>query len=169
METAICELLAREIHSLYSAENQLVLALPRMAGSANNVLLASALFAHLDETRQQVARLEHVATTLAIPLGSHWCKTMEAVLAEGTELLGVGGRPGLQDIRLLLFSQRVEHYEIARYRTAILLAEESQQIGVADLLWESLWETNGAEQSYRELTEMFLAQSSMAPGVHAMA
>lgn len=81
---------------------------------------------------------------------------MEAVLVEGTESQGVGGRPGLQDIRLLLVSQREEHYESARYRTAILLADERQQIGVADLLWESLWETNCAERSYRELTEMFL-------------
>jgi ferritin-like metal-binding protein YciE len=166
---AVDGLLAAEIQGLYSVEDQLTRMLPKMAASANDALLESAFVAHLDETRQQVSRLEKAAEMLKIPPNGEPCKAMEAVIQEETEMIGKLGVARLHDIQLLAAAGRVEHYEIACYSTALLLARKVGQETIAEMLQQSLWEATGAECSYRELTERLLSDSPLAPKVQANA
>src|SRR6266478_6893707 len=108
------ELYVEELKDLYSAENQLLKALPKMAKVASSPELRTAFEDHLEQTRGQVERLERIFKKLdASPKGKK-CKAMEGLIEEGKEVMEEAHPPVL-DAALIAAAQRVEHYEMAGY------------------------------------------------------
>lgn len=134
------------LRDLYSAELQIVKALPKLQKGATSTQLKDAFTAHLEQSREHVARLERICDELGIsPKGKH-CKGMEGLLAEGADLLAEDAHPDVMDAGLISSAQHVEHYEIAGYGTlrtyAQLLGHDSQ----ATLLGETLKEEEQTDQ-----------------------
>jgi ferritin-like metal-binding protein YciE len=134
------DLLIEELKDLYSAENQLVKALPKMAKAANNDELRSAFETHFEETRVHAERLERVLEQLGESPKGKKCKAMEGLVEEGKEVMGEDATPGLLDLALIGAAQKVEHYEIAGYGTARTLAELAGESDVAEVLQQTLEE-----------------------------
>jgi ferritin-like metal-binding protein YciE len=154
--STIKDLLEDEIKDLYSAEKQLTKAIPKMAKGSNNEELASAFEAHLKETEKQVVRLERVAKMLGTEPTGKKCKGMEGVIEEGSEALGEDGNENVLDLGIIGAGSRVEHYEIAGYTTAILLAIQLGENEVAGLLKESLKEEQAAENKLRSIAQIIV-------------
>src|SRR5918994_6809497 len=117
------ELLVDELKDLYSAENQIIKALPRMAKAAVTPELKRAFEKHLGETRRQAQRLEQIGRALDVKVTGKKCKGMEGLIAEGRELLQEDLDESARDAGLIGAAQKVEHYEIAAYGTARTHAE----------------------------------------------
>jgi ferritin-like metal-binding protein YciE len=135
-----------QIGDLYSAEKQLVEALPKVAAAASSDELRQALEHHLEETRGHVQRLEQIFGEAGIQSPSEFCKGMEGLLKEGEEITTAQGDPAAKDAALIAAAQRVEHYEIAAYGTARTLADELGFSEAKDLLDQTLDEESDADK-----------------------
>ncbi|HEY1381951.1 MAG TPA: ferritin-like domain-containing protein [Gemmataceae bacterium] len=156
------KLLEDQLKDLYSAENQLVKALPRMAKAAAAAGLKKAFTSHLAETRGQVDRLKKVGDLLGISkLTGKKCTAMEGLLEEGKEVLDADGPGGVIDAALIAAAQRVEHYEISSYGTARALCEFMGQSKAAKLLQQTLDEESAADE---KLTAISVGQVMPAAG-----
>jgi len=147
------DLLLHELKDLYSAENQLVKALPKMAKAATNEDLKAGFEEHLEQTKGHVERLEQIAENLGIKLGGQRCKAMEGLIEEGAELISEDAEDGIRDAGLIGAAQRVEHYEIAGYGTARSLAEHLGHEDVAEILAQTLEEEKETDAKLTELAE----------------
>lgn len=147
------DLLHHELKDLYSAENQLVKALPKMAKAASNDELRAGFEKHLEETKTHVARLEDIGEQLGLSLTGHKCKAMEGLIEEGEELLSEEGEASVLDAGLIGAAQRVEHYEIAGYGTAASIANTLGLDEIAAILNETLNEEKATDQTLSELAE----------------
>jgi ferritin-like metal-binding protein YciE len=149
----LAKLLEDQLKDLYSAENQLVKALPKMAKKASSKGLKHAFTSHLDETKNHVERLDEIGQTLDIKLSGKKCKAMEGLVEEGAEVLEAEGPGPVIDSALIAAAQRVEHYEISAYGSARALAEELGQSEVAELLQATLDEEAAADEKLGALSE----------------
>ncbi len=140
------ELLEEQLKDIYSAENQLIKALPKMAKKATTESLKTAILSHLEETEGQVERLTQIGELLEIKMTGKKCKAMEGLIEEGKEVLEEDGQSPVIDAALIGAAQRVEHYEIAAYGTAKALAEHLGLDEVAKLLSETLDEESAADE-----------------------
>jgi ferritin-like metal-binding protein YciE len=135
-----------QIEDLYSAETQLVEALPKVASAASSDELKQALQHHLEETRGHVQRLEQIFGDAGITSPSEHCKGMEGLIKEGEEIVQAQGDPVAKDAALIAAAQRVEHYEIAAYGTARTLADVLGLGDAKDLLDQTLDEESDADK-----------------------
>lgn len=117
------DLYVEQLKDLYSAETQLVQALPKMAAAASDAQLKQGFERHLDQTKVQVQRLEGLFKDLNEEPGGHTCKAMQGLIAEGEEMIREDAAPAVKDAGLIAAAQRVEHYEIAGYGTVVRYAE----------------------------------------------
>jgi len=124
------ELFINELRDLYSAESQLIQALPKMAEAASDPGLKSAFESHLRETEEQARRLEDIFSGLGEKPAGETCKAMEGLVKESSEYVKAGGNPDVRDAGLIGAAQRVEHYEMAGYGTARALAS---RLGLSDI------------------------------------
>ncbi|MCU1325981.1 MAG: katN [Bryobacterales bacterium] len=141
------ELFVEQLQDLYDAEKQLVRALPTMVAAAETPALRTALEVHLNETRMQESRLADVFKMLSVTPASRTCKGMAGLIEEGNELISRASDKELtaRDLSLIAAAQKVEHYEIAAYSSARVMA---QQLGLPDvsfLLSKSLAEEENAD------------------------
>jgi ferritin-like metal-binding protein YciE len=111
------------IQDLYSAETQILDALPKMAERAAHTKLRDGFSRHLQQTRQHVLRLESIARRLGIDTGGRTCKGIQGLLDDGSEIVGDTGDQDVVDAALIAAAQRVEHFEIAAYGCARAFAE----------------------------------------------
>src|SRR6185369_6734279 len=118
------ELFIEELKDIYSAEKQIVKALPKLVKGAASAELKQTLNAHLEVTKDQVARLEQVFEQAGRKPKAKACKGMEGLLAEGAEQLHDEGAGLLRDLAIISACQRVEHYEVAAYGTVRTIAEK---------------------------------------------
>lgn len=147
------DLFLDELKDLYSAENQLVKALPRMAKKATAPALKTAFTEHLVETKGQVERLEQVFAGLGLTPKAKKCKAMEGLIEEGKEVIDETGEPPVIDAALIACAQRVEHYEIAGYGCLRTFATLLGYMDAADLLQQTLDEEKAADEKLTELAE----------------
>lgn len=147
------DLLHQELKDLYSAENQLVKALPKMAKAANDEELAAGFTEHLEQTKGHVERLDQIGESLGIKLTGHKCKAMEGLIEEGSEMIDEDAEPSVKDAGLIGAAQRVEHYEIAGYGVARALAEKLGHDDVVELLEQTLQEEKDTDQKLTDLAE----------------
>jgi ferritin-like metal-binding protein YciE len=139
------DLFVEQLQDLYSAETQLVQALPKLAGASSHEELRDAFEKHLAETREHVSRLEQILSQLGATPGGTECKAMKGLIAEGDEVLQMQGDPTVIDAALIAAAQRVEHYEIAGYGTAKTYAGHLDLGDARDLLDRTLDEESKAD------------------------
>jgi len=147
------ELMTDELKDLYSAENQLIKALPKMAKKATSKDLKTAFTTHLKQTEGHVTRLEQIGKELGISLGGKKCHAMEGLVEEGKEVLEEDGNDAVIDAALIGAAQRVEHYEMAAYGSTRAMAEQLGQSKIAQLLQETLDEEGAADKKLTEIAE----------------
>jgi len=157
-------LLHHELKDIYSAETQLVKALPKMAKAASNPDLKAGFEEHLEETRVHVERLEQIGELLDKKLSGHKCKGMEGLIAEGADLISEEANETVRDAGLIGAAQRVEHYEIAAYGTAKALATQLGFDEAAELLGETLEEEKATDVKLSELAESVVNQEAASVG-----
>lgn len=153
------DLFVEELKDLYSAENQLIKALPKMAKAASNPELKSAFEEHLEQTRTHAQRLEKIFQKLGASPKGKKCHGMEGLIEEGKELMEEDAEPEVMDAGLISAAQRVEHYEIAGYGCVRTYAKLLGNDEAARILQQTLDEEG---QTDKKLTA--LAESSINVG-----
>jgi ferritin-like metal-binding protein YciE len=157
------DVLVDELRDMYSAENQLVKALPRLAKGANNAKLKELFTAHLEETKGQVERLKEVFGHLEEkPTGEH-CAGMEGIVEEGKNALEKDEEGASFDVGLIGAALRTEHYEIAAYQATISMAKTLGMQDVIELLTENLNEEMAAAAKITEAGKPILLESAEEP------
>ena len=147
------DLYVEQLHDLYSAETQLVEALPSMAKAATNTQLQSAVKEHLTQTKGHVQRLEQIFKQLGEDTKGPVCKGMQGLLSEGDEMSKMKGEPAAIDAGLIAAAQRVEHYEIAGYGCVRTYAHQLGDHKNEQLLQQTLDEEGAADQKLTQLAE----------------
>jgi ferritin-like metal-binding protein YciE len=150
------ELLVDELKDIYSAENQIVKALPKMAKRASSPELKRAFERHLEETRRQVERLDQIGEALEIKLTGKKCKGMEGLIEEGKEIMEEDFDENAIDAGLIGAAQKVEHYEIAAYGPARTHAMLLGYNKVARLLQQTLNEEGATDKKLTQLAESII-------------
>jgi ferritin-like metal-binding protein YciE len=149
----IAKLFEDQIKDIYSAETQLVKALPKMAKKASTGGLKDAFTKHLEETKHQVERLDQIGESLGLKLTGKKCKAMEGLIEEGAEILEATGSGPVIDAALIVAAQRVEHYEISAYGSARAFAQHLGHEEVVELLQTTLDEEAAADEKLTSLCE----------------
>lgn len=147
------DLWIEQLQDLHDAENQLVEALPKMAKAAKHSELKEAFRTHLKQTKDQVKRLDEILSNAGASANSKKCKAMKGLVAEGEEMIKEKGNDLVRDVGLIAAAQRVEHYEISGYGTAIALAEQLNESEASKLLKETLDEEYEADSLLNEIAE----------------
>ena len=155
------ELLCEELRDIYNAEQQLVKALPKLAGVATTPSLQDALQDHLVETEGHVRRLEQVFEVLGHKAAGKKCKGMEGLLEEGAEMAEQTGSELVRDAGIISAAQRVEHYEIAAYGCAITHARVLGLEEVAELLEQTLAEEKLADERLSTIADQEVNGSAL--------
>jgi ferritin-like metal-binding protein YciE len=159
--STLTEALYSELADLYDAEQQLVSGLPKVAQAVDNSSLRAGIEEHLEETRNQVARLEQIFQMMGRKPERDQCEAMQGLLEEADEVIAASGDRQVKDAVIIGALQRVEHYEIAGYGTARAFAEQLDLDDVADLLQESLDEESSTDRKLTTLAEGGLFSSGV--------
>ena len=144
-------LLKHELQDLYSAENQIINALPKMEKKATDQKLKQAFQTHLEETKEQVERLKQACEKLNISPGGEKCKAIEGIIKEAEDFLKEDADADVMDAGLIANAQRVEHYEIAAYGTACHFAKRLGYNDVHQLLSATLEEEKDTDEKLNDL------------------
>jgi ferritin-like metal-binding protein YciE len=147
------DLLVENLKDLYSAETQLLKALPKVAKKVENEQLREALTMHVKETEQQVKRLEQVLGKMGEKPGGKKCHGMEGLIEEAKEMMEEDADPDVLDAGLIVDCQKVEHYEIAGYGSAVTFAKLLGDEESARLLAQTLDEEERADKKLTEIAE----------------
>jgi ferritin-like metal-binding protein YciE len=149
----LTDLYIHELKDLYSAEQQLVKALPKMAKAAVNKELAAGFEEHLEQTKGHAQRLEEILSSHKQTVRGPKCKGMEGLVAEGAELIEEEADDEVKDAGLIAAAQRVEHYEMVGYGTARCYAELLGDKEDANLLQMTLEEERATDQKLTKLAK----------------
>ena len=147
------DLYVAQLQDLYSAETQLVDALPKMAAAAAHPELKQAFLNHLDVTKRQKYPLEQIFQSLDAEPGGETCEAMKGLIKEGQEIIGADAPDAVRDAGLIAAAQRVEHYEIAGYGTVRTFAERLGRAADAHLLDETLAEEKETDGLLNQIAE----------------
>lgn len=146
-------LLIQELRDIYSAENQTLYVLPKLAEAASSPELRKAFQSHLLETEEQVIRLQQVFHILQARPGGNMCEATQGLIEEIEEIL-LGGYSGpVLDVALIMAAQKVEHYEIAGYGSLRALATACGMTDIAQLLEQTLDQEKAADERLSYLAE----------------
>ena len=157
------DLMIAELRDLYSAETQIVKALPKMAEGAVTASLRTAFENHLEETKEHIARLDTIFGLLDVSPRGKKCKGMEGLLEEGGEMLEEDGNDIVRDAGIIASAQRVEHYEMAAYGSTLAFATLMGHTEIAELLEMTLNEEKAADAMLSHIAEEEV--NSAAPGM----
>ena len=147
------DLYVDELKDLYSAEKQLIKALPKIAKAANDPQLKEAFRTHLQQTRQHAERIEQICRELGVSPRGKKCVGMEGLIEEGNELIQEDPDPDVLDAGLISKAQHVEHYEMAGYGTVRTYARQLGFDSQADLLQQTLDEEGTTDHLLTQLAE----------------
>jgi ferritin-like metal-binding protein YciE len=146
-------LFVSELKDVYSAETQILKALPKMAKAATSPELREAFENHLEQTKGHVERLDRIFEAIGTSPKGKKCKAMEGLLAEGKEILEADADPSVRDAGMIAGAQRVEHYEIAAYGCARTYARLLGDDESATLLGETLREEEETDETLTHIAE----------------
>jgi ferritin-like metal-binding protein YciE len=158
-KNSLKELYVEELKDLFSAENQLTKALPKMAKAASSDELRQGFEEHLEQTQGHVQRLQQIFEQLGEKATGKKCLGMEGLIKEGAEVIGEDFGDAMMDAALISAAQRVEHYEIAGYGSVIAYAELLGESEQASLLKETLEEEKETDEKLTELAKDINAQA----------
>ena len=137
--TSPIELFKEELNKIYSVEKELLGVLDTMAASANSLTLKNAFKKHLDESNQQLARLQQVSATVGVPLVSSKSSTISSLIADAlSDIQRNCITPGLKDALLIAAAQKIEYFEMASYATLRSLALSLDLNSSSNLLQQSI-------------------------------
>lgn len=140
------DLFIDQLNDAFSAETQIVKALPKVIKASSSTELKSALETHLKETQNQVKRLEKVFKFLGEKVGKETCEAMEGLIFECDQAIQEFPPSPIRDAAIIGGAQKIEHYEIALYGTLCTFAKELDLDEVQDLLGETLEEEKNADE-----------------------
>ena len=147
-------LLIEQLKDIYDAEKRLTKAIPKLIKKSTNGELKTAFQNHLGETEEHVSRLEQAFEQLDMAAKAKTCAGMKGLIEEGDEHAGEDyDDDGLRDAAIIGAAQRVEHYEIAAYGTAIAHAQLLELDDIVSLLQETLGEEKAADKKLTEIAE----------------
>lgn len=155
------DLYLEQLKDLYSAETQLIDALPKMAQAASSPDLRKAFEDHLRQTEEHVRRLERIFQDLRESPKGHTCEGMKGLVKEGDQMLHMRGDAAVLDAGLIAAAQRVEHYEIAGYGTVRTYAELLGKGEHVSLLERTLQEEEETDERLSELAESHVNQEAL--------
>ncbi|MDE1169711.1 MAG: ferritin-like domain-containing protein [Verrucomicrobium sp.] len=144
--TSLEQLFIEQLKDLYSAETQLVDALPKMAKAAHAAELRKGFLTHLEQTKVHAQRLEEILSRYEESPTGKTCKAMQGLVEEGSETISENATPEVKDAALIAAAQRVEHYEIAGYGTVRTYAQLLGDRAAASLLQETLEEEAATDE-----------------------
>jgi len=147
------DLYVDELKDLYSAENQIIKALPKMIKAASHNELKQAFTRHLRETERHVERIEQVCESLGVSPKGKKCVGMEGLLKEGAELIKEKPEPDVLDAGLISAAQHVEHYEMAGYGCVRTYARQLGYESQAEMLQATLDEEGATDKLLTEIAE----------------
>ncbi len=146
------ELFIEQLKDLYDAENRITVALPKMIQKAKNEDLRKGLAEHLEETKGHVNRLREIGSLLSVGLEGATCEATQGLMQEAEKSMSEISDPDVLDAAIIISVQRVEHYEIAGYGSAINFAENlNKDSELIDRLKDTLKEEKEAD---KELTKV---------------
>lgn len=151
--TNLHDLFMDQLKDIYSAEKQMINALPKMAKAAQSPEVRQAFEDHLQMSKQQLERLNQVFEQMGTNPGRKKCMGMEGLLKEAEEFMGEQVAPEVMDAGLIANAQRVEHYEIAAYGTVRAFAEMMGHKEAVGLLQQTLDEEGQTDQKLSQLAE----------------
>ena len=151
--TTLDELLEDELKDIYSAETQLIKALPRMAQAAESNDLRAAFEKHLEQTRVHAQRIEEICNDLKTAPHGKNCAGMEGLIKEGEEVIQSDVEAEPKEAALIGAAQRVEHYEIAAYGTARAHARQLGYLKAVELLGQTLEEEKETDKKLTKVAE----------------
>ena len=157
----LSELFEHQLKDLFSAESQLIKALPKMAKNAHDEKLKKAFEDHLEETKEHKSRLEEICKELDINPKGETCKAMKGLIEEAEDFLKEDATEEVRDAGLIADAQRVEHYEIAGYGTVVRYAKELGHKKIADKLQKTLDEEYNADNKLDKLAEKRLNKKAV--------
>ena len=153
MASSIKELLTIELQDTYSAETQILKALPKMEKAASAASLRKAFQEHRQQTERQVERLKEVCQMLKIKPEGETCEAMQGLIEEGEELVEELDKGPVLDAALIGAAQKVEHYEIAAYGTICAMLKAMGESKAADLMAQTLKEEKDTDELLTEVAE----------------
>jgi ferritin-like metal-binding protein YciE len=156
------DLLEDELKDIYSAEKQLLKALPKMARKASSGELRDALEEHLEVTKRQAERLERVFEELGSKAKAKTCEAMKGLIEEAEDMMSEDAEDAVLDAAIIGCAQKVEHYEIASYGTVKSWAERIGNNRAARLLDETLQEEGEADKRLSEIAETMVNEEAQA-------
>ncbi len=156
------DLFKHELKDLYSAEKQLTEALPNMVKAATDKKLQKAFSDHLEETKEHLKRVESICEKMEIKPTGHKCSAMEGLIKECDGMIKEDGNKNVKDAGLIACAQRVEHYEISGYGTAVRYAKELGHDDIAKELQKTLDQEYKADQHLNDMAEDRLNRKAIA-------
>jgi ferritin-like metal-binding protein YciE len=140
------DVFAEQLNDLRSAEEQLVQALPTLAGAPGSDELRQAFEEHLAQTRGHLERIEELLASTGVTRSGEVCVGMKGLIEEGSKVAEAAGEATAKDAALIAAAQRVEHYEIAAYGTAATLAGHLDLDEAVEVLGQTLDEEETADK-----------------------
>jgi ferritin-like metal-binding protein YciE len=147
------DLFVHQLQDIYYAEQQLVKALPKMAGKATDPQLKQGFLTHLDETKTHVKRLEEVFQMHGVKAKAVDCPAIDGIIEEADEVAGEVDDKNVLDAALINAAQAAEHYEIARYGSLIAWARQLGRNDCASILQKTLDEEKTTDKKLTSLAE----------------
>ena len=153
-DSKLKEFFIDELKDILWAEQKLVKTLPKLQKAATSEELKEAFGSHLEETKNQVQRLEQVFKLMGEKATAKKCDAMEGITEEGNSVIeDTDEGSATRDVALVMAGQKAEHYEIATYGGLAQIAHTLGQEEVAALLEETLEEEKAADQKLTEIAE----------------
>jgi ferritin-like metal-binding protein YciE len=157
---SLASLFEDELKDVYDAEKQITKALPKMIKKTGSDELRSAFEEHLQQTEQQIERLEQVFEQLEMPARGKKCVGMQNLIKEGQEMMSEAEDDDTRDALMIAAAQKIEHYEIAAYGTLRVWANLLGHSDSASLLEETLDEEKETDDRLTSIAESFVNQAA---------
>jgi len=151
--TTLEDLYIEQLQDLFSAENQIIEALPKMIEAASEAKLKKGFQLHLEQTKEQATRLKQILDRIGEEADGKTCKAMQGLVAEGKEALKEGKPGPVLDAALIAAAQRIEHYEMAGYGTARTFAKQLNDDESIPLLEKTLQEEKDTDEKLTQVAE----------------
>ena len=155
------DLFKHQLKDLYSAETQLIKALPKMVKAAKNEKLKKAFQDHLEETKEHKERLSEICKELGIKPTGETCKAMKGLIEEAEDFLKEKTTDEVNDVGIIADAQRIEHYEISGYGTVVRYAKELGYKELASKLQKTLDQEYNADNTLDKLAEKRLNKKAV--------
>lgn len=161
-KTHLIALFTEQIKDAYSAETQLLSAIPKLRDAASDENLRDAFDAHLEETQGQITRLEEICEHLGCSPKGHRCKAMAGLIEEGKEVVDDdSAEPAVKDAALICAAQKVEHYEMALYGCLLAYARLLSLPYAEQRIEHTLEQERGADSKLTEIAEQWVNEAAM--------